>query len=57
MASDNIDADKLAALEALLLQERSRRLSEGPLEIITGVPECEDDGEPIAKADKASSVR
>jgi hypothetical protein len=56
--NNNIDADKLAVLEALLCKERERRLGEEPLEIITGVPECEEsfDGEPIAKANTALRV-
>jgi hypothetical protein len=62
MASDNVDADKLAALEALLLKERERRASEEPITvIITGVPRCgrDDDGEapPIAKAPEDKTRR
>ena len=51
--ADNIDAAKLAALEALLLKERERR--EEPITcIVTGVPDPDDDGEvPIANEDKA----
>jgi hypothetical protein len=42
-----IDADKLAALEALLLKERKRR--EEPISvIITGVPDADDEASPIA---------
>jgi hypothetical protein len=53
--ADNIDAAKLAALEALLLKERERRASEEPITIVTGVPDPDDDGEvPIANEDKAS---
>jgi hypothetical protein len=53
--ADNIDAAKLAALEALLLKERERRASEEPITcIVTGVPDPDDDGEvPIANEDKA----
>jgi hypothetical protein len=57
MASDNIDADKLAALEALLRQERERRFNEkiakGEVEIITGVPDA-DDETPIVVAPETS---
>jgi hypothetical protein len=46
MASE-INADKLAALEALLLKERERRASEEPITmIITGVPRGDDDAYP-----------
>jgi hypothetical protein len=56
--ADNIDAAKLAALEALLLKERERRASEEPISVIvTGVPDPDDDGEvPIANEDKAPRI-
>jgi hypothetical protein len=39
MSGDNIDADKLRALEALLLKEQERRAREKPIDVIvTGVP-------------------
>jgi hypothetical protein len=54
--ADNIDADKLAVLEALLCKERERRLGEEPLEIITGVPDA-DDNAPKGKAKADTALR
>ena len=42
--SDDIGAEKLAALEALLLKEREKRASEEPISVIvTGVPDADDE--------------
>jgi hypothetical protein len=55
------EIDKLAAFEALLLEEKERRFKEklekGEVVIVTGVPDADDDeGKVTLKADKAPSV-
>ena len=55
--ANEIDTEKLDALEALLLKERERRASEEPLEIITGVPDADDDGPPITTAPEDKAPR
>jgi hypothetical protein len=59
--ADNLDADKLAVLAALLAKEEERRFKEkfekGEVVIVTGVPDADDDeGKVTLKADKAPSV-
>jgi hypothetical protein len=59
--ADNLDADKLAVLAALLAKEEERRFKEklekGEVVIVTGCPDADDDeGKVTLKADKAPSV-